>query len=231
MKLQSVYNPIKKCFNVVRNSFRHASECGRNYEQSGAEILAQQNKVLVRPINRVEPERVQFDSTKEMFQYAKKKIMFNLNNDFNPREYTVIMNVKDNKVLAEYIGDSKSCDLSDIESLVLDDKNVVLMHGHPESYPISRADVRMLLKYKINQVIAIDKDGKFSMVARRNDVQSASVDSKEFRLFTEESDANFEEYLDSQNNGLLKMMTHYTLNRKSPSLGVRYLTNYPYLKE
>ena len=230
MKLQSVYNPIKKCFNVVRNSFRRASECRRDYEQSGAEILSQQNKVFVRPANQVESECVDFKSTKEMFEYAKDKVIKPLKME-KSYEYTVVANVKDNKVLAEYKGDVNSCTMSNLESLPLDDKNVVLIHGHRDSYPISRPDVVTLLNYRINQVIAIDKDGKFSMVAKRNDVPSVGLKSKEYKKFSNECDANTDVYLDMHSEKVLKEMTHSTLKSHADGLGIRYITNYPYLSE
>ena len=94
MKLQSVYTPLKNYFNVVRNSFVCASKCESVYVEGGAEALAQQNKILVRSANRVEPERVNFNSTKEMFEYAKSKVISPLQGEA-PSEYTVVMNVKE----------------------------------------------------------------------------------------------------------------------------------------
>ena len=228
MKLQSVYAPLKNYFNVVRNSFVCASKHERAYVEGGAEALAQQNKILVRSVNRVEPERVNFNSTKEMFEYAKSKVISPLQGEA-PSEYTVVMNVKENKVLAEYRGDASSCSLSDLETLPLDDLNVVLMHGHPDSYPISKMDVKTLLNYTINQVIAVDKDGKFSMVARRNGIKHANLKSNEYKKFSAECDDNMDSYLDSHNKEMQKLMTHTTLSRFADSLGLRYVTNYPYL--
>ncbi|MCR5265209.1 MAG: hypothetical protein K6E29_01280 [Cyanobacteria bacterium RUI128] len=199
-------------------------------ERNGAEALAEQNKAFVRPPNQVDPERTDFASTKEMFGYAKERIIPKLEKE-EPFEYTVVANIKDNKVLAEYTGEANSCSLANIDSLPLDEENVVLIHGHPDSFPISRADVRTLLKHKINQVIAIDKDGKFSMVARRRDVPVASLKSEEYQVFSSEIDANSDTCYDMPTNKLLKHMTHYTLGHYSDRLGIRYITNYPYLKE
>ena len=199
-------------------------------ERKGAEALAEQNKLFVRPPNQVDPERVDFGSTKEMLEYAKTKAITALK-DENPHEYTVVANVKTNKVWVEYTGDHNNCTLKNLESFPLDENEVVLVHGHPDSYPISRADVKTLLEYRLNQVIAVDKDGNFSMVARKPGVTSAKIDSKEMKAFTRECDDNYDTYLDIHSENFLKRMTHSTLVRNADALGLRYITNYPYLIE
>lgn len=233
--MNSVCIPLKEYLvNVrkgiaVRKPLKEYLRRAFGMERTGAEALAEQNKVMVRPPNQVDPERTDFSSTKEMFGYAKERVVPPLKTE-KPFEYTVVANIKDNKVLAEYTGEANSCLLSNLDSLPLDEENVVLIHGHPDSFPISRADVRTLLEHKINQVIAIDKDGKFSMVSRRRDVPVVSLKSKEYEKFSSEIDANSECCCDMTSDIMLKKMTHYTLGQCSGKLGLRYITNYPYLK-
>ena len=215
---------------VVRTPLRTYLHKVMGTERKGAEALAEQNKVIVRAANQVEPKRTDFNHTKEMFEYAKETIIAPLKSE-EPYEYSVICNLKQNKVIGEYTGNGNCCVMENLESLPLDENEIAILHGHPGSYPISREDVKTLLKYRVNQVIAIDKDGNFSMVARRTDVAPAAIESKEMKRFTCQCDDNFDAFSRTHNSSLYKHMTHNTLKEEADNLGVRYITNYPYLKE
>ena len=223
-----IKTPIRKCFGVVRRMFTPSAQLAKS-AASGADALASQNRVFVRPANQVDPERVDFKSTKEMLQYAKNKIVPPLETE-KPYEYTVVANIKDNKVLAEYTGAEHKCTLENLESLPIDEENTVVIHGHPDSYPISSMDMTTLLKYKLNQVIAIDKNGQFSLVAKRAGVPAASVKSKEFRAYDYACMDNTDMYMTIRSEKMLKELTHDTLTNHADKMGLRYVTNYDYLR-
>ena len=125
----------------------------------------------------VEPLRNDFTSTKDLFTYARKRCVDAINSD-KPYEHTVLVDTKKNKVMAEFIGDANHCNLDGIEKMQLDKDNTILLHGHPVGTPISSADVSTILNTPVTQVIAFDKDGKFSLVAKKID-KKPNV-SKEF---------------------------------------------------
>ena len=231
MQIRSVFTPIKKCMNIVRTAFsRDTKPVAQDLVASGAEAMDSQGRAMVEMAkNQIVPERTDFRSTKEMFGYSKGKIIPALEGE-NPYEYTVVANVKDNKVLAEYKGDDHKCTLDNLESMLSEDQNVVLIHGHPGSYPISPTDVTTLLRYNIGQIIAIDKNGQFSMVAKRADVPSAKVKSKAYKSFDKDCLDDYDMYYSIRSDQLLKHSTHDTLKKNADNLGIRYCTNYEYLK-
>ena len=83
--------------------------------------------------------------------------------------------------MAKFIGDAKHFNLDGLEKMQLDKDNTILLHGHPVGTPISSADVSTILNTPVTQVIAFDKDGKFSLVAKKID-KKPNV-SKEFNNF------------------------------------------------
>ena len=113
----------------------------------------------------VEPLRNDFTSTKDMFTYAKKRCVDAINSD-KPYEHTVLVDTKQNKVLAEFVGDANHCNLNGIERMQLDKDNTILLHGHPVGTPISSADVSTILNTPVTQVIAFDKEDTFYDVTR-----------------------------------------------------------------
>ena len=229
MKITGVFIPIKDCFVNVRRVFVPRSQRQSSVAAKGYEILADQNKTLVKAPNQVEPLKKDFNHTKEMFGYAKERCMSSLKGE-SPYEYTVIMDKKHNKVIAEYTGDADCCSISNLSELPINSEDTVLMHSHPDSYPLSGTDVKTLLSYNVNQVIAVDKNGQFSLIARRADVPCAKMKSKAVKEFTNDCMANCDDYYSFNSKELLKHLTHDTLTKHSDRMGLKYVTNYGYLK-
>lgn len=231
MQVRNLFTPIKKCVGAVRNVFRCAPESRVADVSVCDSAMESQGRAMVELAkNRVTPERTDFRSMKEMLGYAKGKVIPPLKAE-KPFEYTVVANMDSNKVLAEFVGEENKCTLHGLESLLKEGENIVLIHGHPDSYPISRMDVSTLLDYNINQVIAIDKNGQFSLVAKRVDVPSATTKSKAYKNFNEACMGNMDAYFDMHSEKMLKEMTHDTLQNHADNLGLRYTTNYDYLRK
>lgn len=229
MKIFSVYNPVKKCISAMKK-VALSKPSVEAPTVSAQEILAEQNRVLVKPINQIEPEKIQFKSTKEMFAYAKKKCVDALK-DKNPYEYSVVMDTKKNKILAEYSGDAHHCEMLNLDSLSLDLKNTAIMHGHPDSYPLSSPDVRLLLGRNINQVIAVDINGQFSMMYKKVGTPVAEPGSKACINFDNKCMDNVESFYEMRNPAMKKGLIDYTLRVCADDLGLRYITNYDYLRK
>lgn len=173
----------------------------------------------------VEPLRNDFTSTKDMFTYAKKRCVDAINSA-KPYEHTVLVDTKKNKVLAEFVGDANHCNLDGIEKMQLDKDNTILLHGHPVGTPISSADVSTILNTPVTQVIAFDKDGKFSLVAKKID-KKPNV-SKEFNNFRLEQYDLADEMADNGQFELYNKATDYVLKKHAPLMGLRYISNYAY---
>ena len=173
----------------------------------------------------VEPLRNDFTSTKDMFTYAKKRCVDAINSA-KPYEHTVLVDTKKNKVMAEFIGDANHCNLDGIEKMQLDKDNTILLHGHPVGTPISSADVSTILNTPVTQVIAFDKDGKFSLVAKKID-KKPNV-SKEFNNFRLEQYDLADEMADNGQFELYNKATDYVLKKHAPLMGLRYISNYAY---
>ena len=233
MIVRSVFNPVstkmKKCLNVMRSAFTHIPATSEaSSAKTGSEILAEQNKVIVkRAANQIEPLQTKFASTKDMLKYSKERIIDTLKK--SGKEHTIIIDLKKNEVLAEYIGDKNKCSLENLKDLPIDKENTAILHGHPDSYPLSRGDVMTLLEYDVNQIIAIDINGEFSLISKQAGIPAASVKSKPAQNFHNECMANLESYYDVHCDDLLKELTHETLKHHAKPLGLRYVTNYGYL--
>lgn len=173
----------------------------------------------------VEPLRNDFTSTKDLFTYARKRCVDAINSD-KPYEHTVLVDTKKNKVMAEFIGDANHCNLDGLEKMQLDKDNTILLHGHPVGTPISSADVSTILNTPVTQVIAFDKDGKFSLVAKKID-KKPNV-SKEFNNFRLEQYDLADEMADNGQFELYNKATDYVLKKHAPLMGLRYLSNYAY---
>ena len=148
-------------------------------------ILKKQNtKPVQRQIKSVQTKPLQkdFRCTKDLFSYAKKRCIDALNNEA-PYEHVVIADIKKNKVLTEFIGEENKCNIEGIENFNLDKENTVVIHGHSDSTPISVCDMYTLLKNNLGQIIAIDKKGQFSLVAKTPNM-SNDIDAK-YKKFDE----------------------------------------------
>lgn len=173
----------------------------------------------------VEPLRNDFTSTKDMFTYARKRCVDAINSD-KPYEHTVLVDTKQNKVLAEFVGDANHCSLSGIEKMQLDKDNTILLHGHPSGTPISTPDVATMLNLPIGQVVAFDKNGKFSLVAKKIDRKNEIT--KEFKDYRMEQYDLADGMADNGEFELYNKATDYVLKKHAPLMGLRYISNYAY---
>ena len=172
--------------------------------------------------NRIKPLQTEFKSTKDLYAYAKTRCLDALNQP-SPYEHALILDTKRNKVIAEYIGDSKVCTIEDLSKLDLDKKNITIVHGHPENYPISIPDIKTLINSEINKVIAFNKKGEFSLVAKQKELTPEY--SKHLKSMANET------YVEKMaHNDLYKSYLDYNLRRHIPLMGLRYVSNYTFLK-
>lgn len=181
-------------------------------------------KNAVKPSNnRVQPLQEQFRSTKDMLYYAKKRCVDAINRD-NPYEHVVVMDIKKNRVLAEFAGDKHSCNLDGLKNMDIDKESTVLAHSHTVPTPVSPPDINTLITYNINQIIAFDSKGRFSLVARKIDMPTDV--SKEFKNFRDEhidlTDGMFRE----KNCDLYCTASDYVLKKHAPLMGLRYISSF-----
>ena len=99
MKISTIFAPIKKCF----TKFQHSETSQSSVKMAdstinGLELLGEQNRVFIRPKNQVEPLQTEFNSTKDMYAYAKGRCVDALKSK-TPYEHTVLVDTKENKVL------------------------------------------------------------------------------------------------------------------------------------
>lgn len=172
--------------------------------------------------NKVMPLKTKFNSTKELFQYAKSRCLDGIHSP-QPYEHAVVVDTKKNRVIAEYKGDANSCRMNDLPALDLDEKNTVIFHGHPVSYPLSTADLYTLIDSKASCNIAINPEGEFSLVYKRNDFQPKKS-KKEFKRFS--MDTAEDSYTLKNKPEEYKLMLDYNLRTNSHKMGLRYVTNY-----
>ena len=231
MKVSTIFAPIKKCFTRFKTSesssvgIKIADNCTR-----GLELLGEQNRVFVRPKNQVDPLQSEFKSTKEMYAYAKGRCIEALKSE-TPYEHTVLLDTKDNKVLAEYVGNENNCKIDNFDLLVKNPDYTILVHGHPSSYPLSGADVSLLMKYNVNQVMAVNEKGEFSLAAKRLERPTEKVINSTKDSYLKELSYIGEDFFGHTNTELYKVMCHQNLKNKANDMGLRYLTNYSYLKK
>ena len=172
--------------------------------------------------NRINPIQTKFKSTKDLFTYAKKRCL-NALNQSAPYEHALILDTKTNKVIAEYLGDSKSCAIENLNILDINKKNITIIHGHPENYPISIPDIKTLINSGINKIIAINKKGEFSLVAKQKELSPNY--SKYLKKMRDET------YLeDFSDNELYKSYLDNNLRVHIPLMGLKYVSNYTFLK-
>ena len=179
----------------------------------------------VTSVCRVEPAKEHFSSRRELLSYVKQKCTSGLNMQ-QPREYAVVADIKQNKVLFEYLGESDKCALDDFSKMNIDTDNTVIFHGHPDSFPISPPDILLLLKTKISQVIAFNSQGKFSLVARTN--KTPTNYKKKYMQYTLDTYDLLHETKNSdrtlQIGAIDSLLRQYT-----PGLGLKYISNFPHI--
>lgn len=172
--------------------------------------------------NKVMPLKTEFNSTKELFQYAKSRCLEGIHSP-QPYEHAVIVDTKKNRVIAEYKGDENSCRMRDLPFLDLDEKNTVIFHGHPVDYPLSTTDLKTLIESKVSCNVAINPEGEFSLAYKRNNFRP----EKSRKEFTNFSLSNSEDCLLLRDRpDEYKRMLDYNLRNNSPKMGLRYVTNY-----
>ncbi len=126
--------------------------------------------------NNVKSKTVHFKSSNDCFikqsrpedaamKYAKEKILQEIKN--SGTEYMVVIS-QDGKILAENSGKETevSVNLSDIAP------ESILMHGHPEKFPLSPADITTLLSSGAKSEEAIMQDGYYSKMTKLPQAQS-----------------------------------------------------------
>lgn len=107
--------------------------------------------------------KVEFNSTKELYSYARKKIV-GVARDVG-LEYLIVADTKKNKILAEALGDSENVIIDNRVFLGKDKRNITVMHGHArKGYPLSATDCLHLCKLGYDKIIAFDTKGKFSLL-------------------------------------------------------------------
>ena len=213
-----------------KNLFNSSKEAVTKPKLSGDDIIAQEMKMtLVKSAqNYVEPLQKEFKCTKDMFRYAKKRCLDGIAEGY---EHAVVMDAKNNKIIAEFKGEQECCSIKELKGLKYESDNIVLMHGHPENFPLSSSDVGLINTYGFNKVIAISPEGEFSLVSKQKNItqkkyrqavsdymMSANEDSEMFNKRTPEGKEK------------LKTAIHCTLREYTPMMGYRYVTNYSYLK-
>ncbi len=237
----NIRNGISKIKSLLHSATKEAPVI----KSDGSKVLAEQTKAALRLAeNYVEPAQLNFPSTKSMLQYSSTRCVDALKKE--NIEHTVVFNLKSNKVLAEFKGDSHTCKLNNIEAVLQDKENIGVMHGHPQSFPLSYNDIKFLRDYGINQIIAVDENGRFSLVGKRPaPVRAKSkiglvnwyrkkVDVKKekqaFLNYSETSAEDAEFFRNAKSNESWKNAIHDTLKTYIPPMNMRYVTNYKDLK-
>ena len=131
--------------------------------------------------------KTDFNSTKELYAYARKKII-NCAKEKN-KEYLIIANTKTNKILFEKMGEKDFVDIRGFSFPQKEKSKITLIHGHVTRFasPLSSTDCYNLCDEKYEKIIAINKKGRFSLLKRKPD--SNTEEAKKFfkyRVFLEE---------------------------------------------
>ena len=198
-----------------------------NHIMSRDEILAQEMKMILvkKAENYIEPLQKDFKCTKDMYQYAKNRCLDGINRGY---EHVVIMDAKNNKVIAEFKGEYDHCSIKEIKGLKYNSDNIVMMHGHPENFPLSTSDVSLIDSYGFNKVIAISPNGEFSLISKQKDLKPKKYKQAFYEYSMTASDDD-ERFRANQNKEELKSAIDNTLKEYAPKMGLRYATNYGYL--
>ena len=123
----------------------------------------------VSQINPLSLFKTDFYSTKELYSYAKKKIIYCAKKE--NKEYLIIANTKTNKILYEKMGDENSVDIREFSFPEDEKNNIALIHGHVTNFAsvLSPSDCWHLCNNKYEKIIAINKKGRFSLLQRKTD--------------------------------------------------------------
>ena len=224
-------NIINSGVKKSKNLFSSSKEVVTKPELTGEEILAQQKKMMLvkSAQNYVEPLQKEFKCTKDMFRYAKKRCMDGIAEGY---EHAVIMDAKNNKIIAEFKGEYDRCSIKELKGLKYDSDNIILMHGHPENFPLSSPDVEMIRTFGFNKVIAISPEGEFSLVSKQKNLKPGEFRQGEsdYKMSANEDCEIFKpkNFEDKEN---LKKAIDCTLREYTPRMGYRYATNYSYLRK
>lgn len=231
MKIQNVFYPIKNSIKTIsRKIFTNSSESMSELSNSGLEMLGNQNRLLIKAENQIEPLKNDFKSTKELFEYAKSRCIEGLKSE-TPYEHSVIVDTKQNRVIAEYKGDNKHCSMVNIENFVKNPDYTIIFHGHPSGYPLSSTDIHFLLNHNVNQIVAINEAGEFSLVAKNIKRPDERSFKKVKRRFDDEVMGYASDFYSCDHSNLYMGLIHYNLEKHAEGMGLRYLTNYSYLKK
>lgn len=213
-----------------KNLFNSSKEAVTKPKLTGEDILAQEMKMMLvkSAQNYVEPLQKEFKCTKDMFRYAKKQCLEGIAKNY---EHVVIMDAKNNKVIAEFKGKYDSCSIKDMKGIKYESDNIVLMHGHPENFPLSSSDVGLINTYGFNKVIAISPEGEFSLISKQKNISSRKYRQavSDYKMASYENCESFKTS-NPEEKEILKAITDYTLREYAPRMGYRYVTNYSYLK-
>ena len=232
MKVSTGYKYIKKYLYTgiknVKNIISSPQVTEPELNNIGNDFLAERNRLMIlkQSENYIEPFKSEFRCTKDMLKYAKSRCMYGIKQGY---EHAIIMDIKSNKIIAEFKGDANKCSIKAIKNLNLDKENTVIMHGHVENFPLSTADVSIIDSCRISQVIAIDANGEFSLVEKTQDYQPKEF-KKAFYDYSENSYDDRQIYNRTQNKEEFKRLTDDTLKHHAPKMGLRYVTNYGYLR-
>lgn len=230
MKISNIFAPIRKGINHIKGKApKTETKPSEDKTMSALEAMDVQNRVLVKPNNMVKPLQTEFKSTKELFSYAKKRCTDALKSD-KPYEHTVLVDTKQNKVLAEYKGNVNECEIKDFDKFVKNPDDTILIHGHPNNHPLSNPDVKLLLSYDVNQVMAVNKNGEFSLAAKRAGRQETSATKSAAETYQNNAKEINEEFWGHKECELYKEFNNDNLKKYADGMGLRYVTNYSSFK-
>ncbi len=117
----------------------------------------------IEQINKLSVVQSKFRSTKELYRYAKNKIINCATKQ--KKEYLIIADTKNNKILYEKLGDRNFVDISNFVFPEKEKQNITLIHGHVtrKASPLSVADCLHLCHHKYEKIIAFNKKGRFAL--------------------------------------------------------------------
>ena len=181
--------------------------------------------------NQIEPLQDTFTSTKDMYNYAKERCIADLSGR-RPKEHALVIDLKNKKVLAEYRGTAYDCKLENISSLPINSNDTAIFHGHLDSMPISKPDVAFLLNNDVNQVIAINNKGEYSIIKKTVNNKSEHEIKSAYDSFNNENNIITQKYYEDNiiNKYIYRLLRHNVLKEKADSMGLKYITTYSIFK-
>ena len=144
-------------------------------------------------ISYVRPLKTEFDTRREVFDYATERVKGALNRK-RPYEHAVYVNNATNEVMAEFRGgeDKVNTAISYVDKMKLKyyGKGATLIHGHPAysngvTPPVSYQDFEALCENEnLTEIVAMDKDGHVSLLRKSTFFQPPDKPTRD-RLFLE----------------------------------------------